>query len=95
VFSIGGGDAVDGTITSHYLGLVSNVANATASAMERSDDQTALLRLIVERRDAVSGVSLDEEMTNLVKFQRAFDASARVMRVLDEMLEVIVNRLVA
>lgn len=93
VFSVGGGDVVDGTIGNFYLGLVSNVANATASATERSDDQTTVLRLIVERRDAVSGVSLDEEMTNLVKFQRAFDASARVMRVLDEMLEVIVNQL--
>lgn len=93
VFSTGGGDTIDGTVGTFYLSLVSNVANAAASSDERASDQNTLLRLIAERRDAVSGVSLDEEMTNLVKFQRAFDASARMMRAIDEMLDVIVNRL--
>ena len=42
-------------------------------------------------RDTVSGVSLDEEMLDLVKFQNAFQASARVVRIVDEMLEDVVN----
>ena len=41
---------------------------------------------------ASSGVSLDEEMTNLVRFQRAYQASARAMTTMDEMLDVLINR---
>jgi flagellar hook-associated protein 1 FlgK len=93
-FSTGGGDFIDGTLSNHYRDLVSGIANATSSATDRLEDQKILQRLMVERRDSVSGVSLDEEMTNLVKYQRAFDANARVMRTLDEMLDIIVNQLV-
>ena len=42
-------------------------------------------------RDSVAGVSLDEEMLDLVKFQNAFQASARVVRIVDEMLEQVIN----
>lgn len=93
-FSTGGGDFIDGTLSNHYRDMVSGIANATSSATDRLEDQKILQRLMVERRDSVSGVSLDEEMTNLVKYQRAFDANARVMRTLDEMLDIIVNQLV-
>ena len=92
-FSTGAGDSIDGTFGSYYRSVVSDLANATASAESRYEDQSTLQRLMVERRDSVSGVSIDEEMTNLIKYQRAFDASARVMRIIDEMLNVVVNRL--
>ncbi len=94
-FTTGGGATIDGTFGSYYRGVVSDLANATASAESRYDDQSTLQRLMAERRDSVSGVSIDEEMTNLIKYQRAFDASARVMRMIDEMLNTVVNRLTA
>ncbi len=93
-FSTGGGDLIDGSFSFFYRGIVSDVANATASARGRYEDQSTLQRLVKERRDSVSGVSLDEEMTDLIKYQRAFDASAKVMRVMDEMLDVVVNGLI-
>lgn len=92
-FSTAGGDAIDGTFGSYYRSIVSDVANQTASSQGRLDDQSTLVRLMTERRDSVSGVSLDEEMTDLIKYQRAFDASARVMQTLDEMLDTVVNSL--
>lgn len=94
-YATGAGDAIDGTFGSYYRGVVSDLANATASAESRHDDQSTLQRLMVERRDSVSGVSIDEEMTNLIKYQRAFDASARVMRMIDEMLSTVVKGLTA
>jgi flagellar hook-associated protein 1 len=45
------------------------------------------------QRDGVSGVSLDEEMTDLMKYQRSFQASSRVIQVIDDLLDTIVNRL--
>jgi flagellar hook-associated protein 1 FlgK len=43
------------------------------------------------QRDTVSAVSLDEEMANLIKFQRAFDAAARMVNTADEMFQTILN----
>jgi len=45
------------------------------------------------RRDQVSGVSMDEEMTQLLKYQRAYEASARVVTAMDDVLDTLVNRL--
>ena len=45
------------------------------------------------RRDAVSGVSRDEETANLVTFQKSYEAAARVMNVMDELLDVIINQM--
>ena len=54
---------------------------------------TARLTDAVEnRRQSVSGVSMDEEMSNLVRFQRAYQASSRAMSTMDEMLDVLINR---
>ena len=45
------------------------------------------------RRDQVSGVSMDEEMSNMLRFQHAYNASARVMTTMDEMLDTLINRM--
>ena len=52
----------------------------------------ALLNTVAERRESVSGVSLDEEMTKLQSFQRGYEASARAMTALDEALDVLITR---
>ena len=43
-------------------------------------------------RESVAGVSLDEEMSNLIKFQHAFEAAARMISVIDQMLDTLINR---
>ena len=43
-------------------------------------------------RDSASGVSIDEEMTNMLMYQRAYEGAARVMTAVDEMLDTLVNR---
>jgi flagellar hook-associated protein 1 FlgK len=40
----------------------------------------------------VSGVSIDEELTNLIKFQQAYNAAARIITVMDEMIDVLVSK---
>ena len=54
-------------------------------------NQEIVEQMLLRQRDSVSGVSLDEEMTDLVRFQRAFEASARLITTIDEMLVTVVN----
>ena len=50
-------------------------------------------KLVRSQRDTISGVSLDEELADLMKFQRAFQASSRVFSVIDQLLDNVVNNL--
>jgi flagellar hook-associated protein 1 FlgK len=52
-----------------------------------------LVQQILNARESVQGVSLDEEMTNLVKFQHAYDAAARVITAMDEALDTVIFRM--
>jgi len=92
-FSTGGGDHIDGTFSGFYAKTVSKLGQALAGANSRVDDQSNIERLVRSNRDAVSSVSLDEEMADLLKFQRAFQASSRVFGVVDDLLDAVVNRL--
>lgn len=83
----------NGTFGSFYRGIVATIGNAASNAESLVQDQTTLRRAILERRDSVSGVSIDEEISDLTRYQRAFEASARMMRIIDEMLNVVVNGL--
>jgi flagellar hook-associated protein 1 FlgK len=42
---------------------------------------------------AISGVSLDEEMTNLIKYQHSYNGAARVITTMDEALDMLINRM--
>ncbi|HVO54341.1 MAG TPA: flagellar hook-associated protein FlgK [Solirubrobacterales bacterium] len=75
-----------------YASLVSRVGTDMANARRSEENSTALVGAIDERREATAGVSLDEEMTNLIRFQRAYQASARAMTSFDEALDVLINR---
>ena len=92
-FSVSGGDAFDGTFGQFYSRSVSDLGQALSTATSRSADQDKIQTLVRNQRDTVSGVSMDEEMADLVKFQRAFQASSRVFSVVDELLDTVVNRL--
>ena len=92
-FSVSGGDAFDGTFSQFYSRSVSDLGQALSTATSRSADQDKIQTLVRNQRDTVSGVSMDEEMADLVKFQRAFQASSRVFSVVDELLDTVVNRL--
>jgi flagellar hook-associated protein 1 len=71
--------------------LVGRVGNVSSRAkVDLSVSQDALI-IAQNRRDEIQGVSLDEEFTNLIQFQKAFEANARMIRTSDEMLDIIVG----
>jgi flagellar hook-associated protein 1 FlgK len=62
-----------------------------ANRMKAGED--VLVTHLSNQRESLSGVSLDEEMTNLVKFQKSYSAAARMVTMMDDMLDTIVNRM--
>ena len=92
-FSVSGGDQFDGTFSQFYSRTVSDLGQALSTVTARASDQDSIETLVRNQRDTVSGVSMDEEMADLVKFQRAFQASSRVFSVVDDLLDTIVNHL--
>jgi flagellar hook-associated protein 1 FlgK len=92
-FSTAAGDAIDGTVGGCFSNVVSRLGQALASTNSSSADQANIERLVRGQRDATSGVSLDEEMADLTKYQRAYQASARVFSIVDQLLDLVVNSL--
>jgi flagellar hook-associated protein 1 FlgK len=75
-----------------YQAFVAKVGSHVREAMRQEGNAQVLTDAVENRRQSVSGVSMDEEMSNLVRFQRSYQASSRAMSTLDEMLDVLINR---
>jgi flagellar hook-associated protein 1 FlgK len=75
-----------------YADLVGAIGADTASVNRQLETSQALVDAAETRRQEVSGVAMDEEVTNMIRFQRGYQASSRVMSTVDEMLDVLINR---
>ena len=83
---LGGGSV---TFDAWYNATVSDVGVATASNRFYLGQQKDIMTHLGKVRDQISGVSIDEETTQLLQFQHVFDASAKVIQVADEMLKTV------
>ncbi len=81
-----------GAADQRYAALVEQVGAGVQNAKVNQTNSQAVLTAVSGQRQAVSGVSLDEEMTNLVTFQRGYQASAQALNVMDEMLNTLINQ---
>ena len=79
------------TISEFYGGIVGRIGIATQEATNYKDNYGMLVQQIENQRQSVQGVSMDEEMINLVKFQNAYDAAARVITTMDQALETLIH----
>lgn len=79
------------TIPDFIAGMVGQIGSETKGADLDLRHQKVVVNYLETRREEVSGVSLDEEMTNLIRFQRAFEAATRMISVLDSLLEGVIN----
>jgi flagellar hook-associated protein 1 FlgK len=86
--TLSGGTA---TFDDYYNSLVSDVGSSAQEAAINFDHQSAMADQLDNYRESVSGVSLDEEMVNLVKFQHAYEAAAKLISTVDEMLETVIS----
>jgi flagellar hook-associated protein 1 FlgK len=76
-----------------YQTLVANLGVAAQRADRRAAVQDTLTKDVDSARLAQSGVSLDEEMTNLIAFQRAYQAASKVISTIDDTLDTLINRM--
>jgi flagellar hook-associated protein 1 len=81
-----------GTADNAYANLVARIGGEARTANQQQATTQALVDSASDKRQSASGVSMDEEMTNMVRFQRGYQASARAMSTMDEMLDTLINR---
>lgn len=79
------------TLDEYYNSMVADLGTDIQVARNNRQNQDLLKTQIQNQREAESGVSLDEEMTNLIKHQRSLEAAARVIGVVDDILQTVIN----
>ncbi|TKD70536.1 flagellar hook-associated protein FlgK [Pseudalkalibacillus hwajinpoensis] len=89
----GSDDSITTNVNDYYSTLVTRLASSAQSSERTVSNHESVLQSIDNNRMSVSGVSLDEEMANLVQFQHAYNAAARYISTTDEILDVIINRM--
>ncbi len=77
--------------TEYYSSIVFNVGNAASSAIAEQSASDLVLRQLNDQRSSISGVSLDQEAANLMRFQQAYAASAQVISTINSMMQTVIN----
>jgi len=79
------------TIGDQYGREVASIGVQSSTAQSQASNQGVLVTQLERQRQEVSGVSIDEEATHLIQYQHAYQASARVISVVDSMLDTLIN----
>jgi flagellar hook-associated protein 1 FlgK len=74
------------TFSNSFNQTVGNLGNTLQTANNQVSDQTAVMNMLTSQQSSISGVSLDQEMTNLLGFQQAYEASAELVTTVNNML---------
>jgi flagellar hook-associated protein 1 len=81
------------TVNQFYAGLIYTIGSDEKTAADNVTTQTSVLDQLKNYRSNLSGVNLDEEAINLIKYQKAYQANAKLLSVLDSLSQEILNRL--
>lgn len=79
------------TLDDHYNSLVGRIGIEAQRANTAHESQKDITGQLKNLRESIAGVSIDEEMTKMIEFQKGFDASARLIRTADEMMDTVLN----
>jgi len=80
------------TFDEFYSSIVSELGIQSFSTQATLEQQEGILLQLNTRRESISGVSIDEEFINMVKFQQAYNAAARLIGVVDELLDTVISQ---
>lgn len=90
-FYVAGETTVHQTLTDYHAALVSKIGSDTASASYQASYQSALAAELNEQQLSTSGVNLDEELTNMIKFQHSYQAAAKLVSTANTMFETVLG----
>lgn len=76
-----------------YAEIVVGIGTAQDHFGKLAESQTIVANQVEEQRQSISGVSLDEEMTDMIRFSHAFNAASRMISAMDEQLETLINKM--
>jgi len=79
------------TPSGYYSGIVFNVGNAAANANAEQTASNLVLQQLNDQRASISGVSLDQEAANMIRYQQAYAASAQVISTINNMMQTVIN----
>ncbi len=79
------------TFSQYYQEVVGTVGSASKSVIRDYETQQNLVNQLELQREGISGVNMDEEGANIIRFQRAFQASSRLLMVADELLKTLIQ----
>lgn len=79
------------SLSGYYSSVVSKVGVQTQQAQNMTTNQTVILNSVATTRESISGVSMDEELSNMIKFQQAYGACAKMLTTMDSMLQSLLN----
>lgn len=80
-----------GAVDTAYSGLVRQIGSDVRTATSANTTANSVLASITAQRQTVSGVSMDEEMANMIRFQRGYQAAARALTTMDDLLNTLIN----
>lgn len=90
-FDFGTALSKPGTVDDFFSSIVGQLGIETQEAKRQTENASLLTQQVDINRQSVSGVSLDEEMSNMIKFQHAYSAASRFMTTFDQLLDKLIN----
>jgi flagellar hook-associated protein 1 FlgK len=88
---VSGGGNLNAKFGDYARNLLTGLAQTIGTITTRADESNVVDTALRIQRDSVSGVSLDEETADLLRFQKAYQANAKVISVIDEMLTSLIS----
>lgn len=79
------------TFSDYYGGMIASLGNSVQEANANKQGQQLFVGQLEQDRQAIAGVSLDEEMTNLIKYQKAYQAAARLVTMSNDLADTVLN----
>ena len=79
------------TLNAYHAATVGNIGRMVADSKTDYDHQTAIMNNVSNRRESISGVSIDEEMIDLMKYQMSYSAAGRLCQTVNDMLDTLMS----
>lgn len=87
------GESFTGTFAEYNVEMLGRLGADLQYQEGRQEASATVADDFLERRDQIAGVSQDEETADMLRYQKSYEAAARLMTVLDEVLDVLINRM--